>query len=91
MKKLIGIVLAATTIGAPASAQSYQATNRAGNWFTGGTVAAAPARVHSRTVSRHLGEQSYAMSPRSNIYGGYFNNDNTGGGSPGYNQLLMTW
>jgi hypothetical protein len=91
MNRLIGIVIVATTIGGPVFAQSYQASNRAGNWFTGGTVATAPARVHSRTVSRHLGERSYAMSPRRNIYGGYSNYDDTGGGSPGYNQLLMTW
>ena len=91
MKKLIGIVIVASTIGAPAFAQSYGASNRTGHWFTGGTVATAPVRVHSRTVSRQLGEQSYAMSPRRNIYGGYSNYDNTGGGSPGYNQLLMIW
>jgi hypothetical protein len=35
-------------------------------------------------------QQSYALSPRRGR-NGYFNFDDTGGGSPGYNQLLMTW
>jgi hypothetical protein len=33
------------------------------------------------------------MSPRRpvGIYGGYSNYDNTGGGSPGYNEMLLNW
>jgi hypothetical protein len=72
-----------------ALAQYYETGNRSGYWAPGRVVTTAPARVHSR--ARYLGEQSYAMSPRGNIYGGYFNYGDTGGGSPGYNQLLMTW
>ena len=48
-----------------------------------------PALAHSR--ARYLGEQSYALSPRGGIHNGFFNYEDTGGGSPGYNQLLMTW
>jgi hypothetical protein len=89
MKKLIGIVLVAMSMATPALAQYYETGNRSGYWAPGRVVTTAPARVHSR--ARYLGEQSYAMSPRGNIYGGYFNYGDTGGGSPGYNQLLMTW
>jgi hypothetical protein len=88
MKKLIGIVLVTMTIGTPAFAQYYETGNRPGYWATWRAVTP-PARVHSR--SRYLGEQSYALSLRGNIYGGYLNYGDTGGGSPGYNQLLMTW
>ena len=85
MKKLIGIAILTTAMGAPAFAQMYEAPN-------GRTVANAPARAHARAVSRQYGQQSYAMSPRRpvGIYGGYSNYD-TGGGSPGYNEMLLTW
>lgn len=86
MKKLIGVVILTTAIGVPAFAQSYEADN-------GRTAATTSARVHSKTISRHRGHQSYAMSPRRpvNAYGGYLNYDNTGGGSPGYNEMLLNW
>ena len=84
MTKLIGIAILTTAISAPAFAQMYEAPY-------GRTVATAPARVHARTIPRHY-QQSYAMSPRRpvGIYGGYSNYD-TGGGSPGYNEMLLTW
>jgi hypothetical protein len=86
MKRWIGIVIVAMTVGAPTFAQSFEADN-------GSTVVALSARVHSKTISRHSGQQTYAMSPRRqvNINGGYSNNDNTGGGSPGYNEMLLNW
>jgi hypothetical protein len=90
MTKLIGIAILTTAISAPAFAQMYEAPY-------GRTVATAPAtataRAHARTISRHYDQQSYAMSPRRpvGIYGGYSNYDNTGGGSPGYNEMLLTW
>lgn len=86
MTKLIGIAILTTAISAPAFAQMYEAPY-------GRTVATAPARVHARTISRHYDQQSYAMSPRRpvGIYGGYSNYDNTGGGSPGYNEMLLNW
>lgn len=89
MKKLSAIILVTMSMATPAFAQYYETGNRSGYWASGRVVTTAPARVHSR--ARYLGEQSYAMSPRGNFYGGHFNYDNTGGGSPGYNQLLMTW
>lgn len=87
--KLSAIILVTMSMATPAFAQYYETGNRARYWASGRVVTTAPARVHSR--ARYLGEQSYAMSPRGNFYGGHFNYDNTGGGSPGYNQLLMTW
>lgn len=85
MTKLIGIAILTTAISAPAFAQMYETPY-------GRTVATAPARVHARTIARHYDQQSYAMSPRRpvGIYGGYSNYD-TGGGSPGYNEMLLTW
>jgi len=43
-------------------------------------------------IARHYDQQSYAMYPRRavGIYGGY-SNYNTGGGSPGYNEMLLNW
>jgi hypothetical protein len=55
MKKLIGTIIVATTIGAPTFAQSFEADNRS-------TVAATTARAHSKPISRHRGQQTYAMS-----------------------------
>jgi hypothetical protein len=89
MRRLIGIVLLTVTVGTPALAEPYETGNRSAHWSAGRAATSAPARVHSR--ARYLGEQSYALSPRDGIYGGYFNYNDTGGGSPGYNQLLMTW
>jgi hypothetical protein len=92
MKKLIGIVIVATTI-VPAFAQSFDPDNGSGNLVPGNIVAAAPAPVHSRTISRHRGEGAYAMSVRRKVNSNpaYLDDNNTGGGSPGYNAMLRTW
>ena len=86
MTKLIGIAVLTTAISAPAFAQMYEAPY-------GRTVATSHARAQARTISRHYNQQSYAMSPRRpvGVYGGYSNYDNTGAGSPGYNEMLLTW
>jgi hypothetical protein len=86
VKKLFVVLTVATTIGAPTVALSFEADYGARN----PSVAAASARAHSRAISRHS-VKSYAMSPRRPIYGGYSSYDNTGGGSPGYNEMLLTW
>ena len=89
MTKLIGVAILTTAISAPAFAQMYEAPY-------GRTVVTAPARVHARTIARQYNQQydqqAYAMSPRRpvGIYGGYSNYD-TGGGSPGYNEMLLNW
>jgi len=83
MKKLIVVLAIATTIGVPTVALSFEANYGARNPYG----SAASARAHSRALSRH----SYAMSPRRPMNGGYSNYDNTGGGSPGYNEMLLTW
>ena len=85
----VGITLLIVLIGTPALAQSYETGNRFGYWSAGRVTTTAPARVHSR--AQYFGEQSCALSPRSGIHNGYFNYENTGVGSPGHNQLLMTW
>jgi len=88
MRKLIGMAIIATTVGAPTFALSLEAYDGAGT-----TTAAATSRIHSKTISRHPARHSYAMSPYRgiNTYGGYLGNDNTGGGSPGYNEMLLNW
>jgi len=90
MKKLIGIVIVATSIGAPAFAQSFDPDNGTGNLVTGNFVAAAP--VHARAAPRHPGEKAYALSPRRTINSnaGQFN-DTPAGGSTGYNEMLRNW
>ena len=86
MKRLIVVAIAATTVVAPTFALSFEADY--GNGYR--SASAAPARAHSRAMSRHPA-QSYAMSPRRAINNGYLNYDNTGGGSPGYNEMLLNW
>jgi hypothetical protein len=86
MKTLTGIIIVAATIGTPAFAQ-----NSATGYSITGSTSAAAARAHSRAVTRQVGDPIYAMSPRRNSYGGYPYNDNTGGGSPGYNEMLLRW
>lgn len=94
MKKFIGIVLLATTIGVPAFAQSFDPENGTGNLVTGNTIVPAPAPMHSRIISRHVGEDAYAMSVHRKVNSNpvYLNGDNnTGGGSAGYNEMLRRW
>ena len=86
MKRLIGIVIAVTTVATPTFAQNYGT-----GYSTGRNTVAAPARLHSRAIHRQVADPIYAMSPRANSYGGYPYSDNTGGGSPGYNEMLMNW
>ena len=85
MKRLIGITIIAATIGTPAFAQNYGS-----GYSTSRSAATTPARVH-RAAPRQIGDPVYAMSPRGNFYGAYPYNDNTGGGSPGYNEMLLNW
>jgi hypothetical protein len=90
VKKLIGIVIIATSIGAPAFAQSFDADNGTGNLVTGNVVEAAP--IHARATPRDPGEKAYALSPRrtTNSNAGQFN-DTPAGGSAGYNEMLRNW
>lgn len=99
MKKLIGIVIVATSLGVPACAQSFDPDNGTGNLVTANTVA--PALAATTIVSRQSGEEAYAMSARRKINGeagssyaadpGTKDNGNTGGGSAGYNEMLRNW
>jgi len=90
MKRFIGIVIVATSIGAPAIAQSFDPDNGTGNLVAGNFVAAAPG--YARTAARHPGEKAYALSPRRTINSntGQFN-DTPAGGSTGYNEMLRNW
>jgi hypothetical protein len=97
MKKLIGILIVATGIGTPVLAQSFDP-----DMGTGNTISAAPAPVAS-TAARTSGIEAYAMSGRRKVKSnaGYASdditgtvptgNDNTGGGSKGYNEKLLDW
>jgi hypothetical protein len=91
MKKFIGFVLVATAIGVPAFAQSFDPENGTGNLVAGNIVAATPAPIYSRTVPRHFGEKAYAMSTHRKLKPAYLEDDTTGGGSAGYNEMLRRW
>jgi hypothetical protein len=91
MKQFIGIVLVATAIGAPAFAQSFDPENGTGNLVAGKIAAATPAPIHSRTVPRYFGEEAYAMSTHTKLKPAYLEDNTTGGGSTGYNEMLRRW
>ena len=94
MKNFIGIaiVIAAMALASPAIAQSFDPDNGSGNIVS---TAASPKRLEPRTVRGHIGADAYAMSQRRK--GGFaqegWGNTNTatGGGSPGYNEMLLNW
>jgi hypothetical protein len=100
MKKLIGILITATSIGtSPALAQSFDPDNGTGNLVTATIVAPAPAAAESKIVTQSLGTDAFAMSARRkvdaaaayNAEAGYPDSGNTGGGSAGYNEMLRNW
>lgn len=92
MKKFIGIVIVATSIGFPAFAQSFDPDNGTGNLVSANTAATA-------IVARHGGREATAMSARRKINaeaGSSYasdpgTSDNTGAGSAGYNEMLRIW
>jgi hypothetical protein len=100
MKKLIGILVTATSIcTSPGLAQSYDPDNGTGNLVTATIVAPAPAVAGSKIVAGRRGTNAFAMSARRKVdagaaYGaepGYTDSGNTGGGSAGYNEMLRNW
>ena len=94
MKKFIGIaiVIAAMALASPAIAQSFDPDNGTGNIVS---TIASPKRLEMRTVRGQIGADAYAMSQRRK--GGFAQegwgntNATTGGGSPGYNEMLLNW
>ena len=89
MKKLIAIILVTMSMATPALRPILRNRQQV-------RILGPGARRHDRASARPF------KSPLSwrtvlcdvaarQLYGGHFNYDNTGGGSPGYNQLLMTW
>jgi hypothetical protein len=93
MKKLLGIVIIATGISFPAYAQSFDADNGTGNLVT---AIATPEVTGS--VSQKSGTEGYAMSARRkvNAEAAYaaepaHQDNTTGGGSAGYNEMLRNW
>jgi nitrous oxidase accessory protein NosD len=95
MKKFFGILIIATGISVPAYAQSFDADNGTGNLIT---AIAAPAPVVTGSVTRKSGTEAYAMSARRKVNAEATYNaepagqDNgTGGGSAGYNEMLRNW
>lgn len=78
MKKFIGILILATSIGCPAYAQSFDPDNGTGNIVNSTVAPRAPA-----DASLGLGgRDAYASSPVTGT---------TGGGSEGYNEMLRNW
>jgi len=99
MKKLIGIIIAVTSIGtSPSLAQSFDPDNGTGNLVTATIVAPAPAAP--KIVTRSTGAEAFAMSARTKVHNGEAAldridpvdlEDNTGAGSAGYNEMLRNW
>jgi hypothetical protein len=95
MKKFFGIVIVATGISFPAYAQSFDADNGTGNLISAIT---APAPEVTGSVTRKAGTEAYAMSARRkvNAEASYaaepaHQDNGTGGGSAGYNEMLRNW
>jgi hypothetical protein len=95
MKKFFGIVIVATGISFPAYAQSFDADNGTGNLISAIT---APAPEVTGSVTRKSGTEAYAMSARRkvNAEASYaaepaHQDNGTGGGSAGYNEMLRNW
>lgn len=101
MKKLIGIIIAATSIGtSPSLAQSFDPDNGTGNLVTATIVAPAPVSGRPKIVTRVTGAEAFAMSARTKVHNGAAALDsidasdldgNTGAGSAGYNEMLRNW
>ena len=95
MKKFFGILIIATGVSFPAYAQSFDADNGTGNLIT---AIAAPAPEVTGGVARKSGTEAYAMSARRkvNAEASYaaepaHQDNGTGGGSAGYNEMLRNW
>jgi nitrous oxidase accessory protein NosD len=92
MKKFFGILILATGISVPAYAQSFDADNGTGNLIT---AIAAPAQEVTGSVARNSGTEAYAMSARRKVggeaYAADHQDNSTGGGSAGYNEMLRNW
>jgi hypothetical protein len=94
MKKIFGVAIAvaAIALATPAFAQSFDPDNGTGNILA---TVASPKRFETRTVPAYRGADAYAMSARRKagfVDEGWGNADTTtGGGSPGYNEMLRSW
>lgn len=95
MKKFFGIIILATGISFPAYAQSFDADNGTGNLIT---AIAAPAPEVTGGVTGKSGTEGYAMSARRKVNGEaayaaepVHQDNGTGGGSAGYNEMLRNW
>jgi hypothetical protein len=89
MKKIIGltVVVAAMALASPAIAQSFDPDNGTGN-----IPVAAAKRFETKTVPEYLGANAYASARRKDTQHGWGSTDvTTGGGSPGYNEMLRNW
>ena len=92
MKKIIGIAIVIAAMASPANAQSFDPDNGTGNIVAAGAPAK---RFETRTVPDYRGVGAYAMSSRRKagfVGAGWGDADpTTGGGSPGYNEMLRNW
>jgi hypothetical protein len=97
--KIAILAIAATALGSPAFAQSFDPEAGTGNVFPFSyspaaiekSNAAAHQRGHSRIAAPRNGFHSFAMVPGGPRPSGADSNDPalTGGGSTGYNQMLL--
>jgi hypothetical protein len=90
MKKLVGTIILATALGAPAFAQSFDPDSGTGNLITRNFIAVPRAPVTAWTAPRHPGENAYALYPRRTVKpnAGHWNTEY---GSTGYNEMLRNW
>jgi hypothetical protein len=87
MKKFIAATIVALSIASPAFAQSFDPDCGTCNVVP---FAEAPLAREGGTIVLR-GEHSYASDPRGAIRNETYGQDNTGGGSPGYNEMLRNW
>jgi hypothetical protein len=94
MMKIIGIAvaLAVVALATPAIAQSFDPDNGTGNIVA---TVASPKHFETRTVPEYPGADAYALSAhrKAGLPGESWGSPNTttGGGSAGYNEMLLNW
>jgi len=87
MKMFITTLAVLTVIATPAFAQSFCACDGTGNVLTFGHTPAAPQKI----AVDQSGAHSFAMVPRPRSASNLNGSAATGGGSPGYNEMLRNY
>jgi hypothetical protein len=87
MKKLLTTLAVLTVIATPAFAQSFDPAAGTGNVLSFSSVPTAPQQ--DKIAARQSGLQAYAMIPGSQSDANQSTPALTGGGSTGYNEMLL--